>query len=92
MLNVLKKFAVFILITISMSAFSQKTINIAISAAPNNLVPFFSTDANSQNINRLVHSALVDFNEKMQFVCIACESFEEKIVGEKHIFKFVLKS
>ena len=92
MFNVLKKFAIFISITISISAFSQKTINIAISAAPNNLVPFFSTDANSQNINRLVHSALVDFNEKMQFVCIACESFEEKIVGEKHVFRFVLKS
>ena len=91
MLNTLKMFTIILSALYSVGAFSQKTINLAISAAPNNLVPFFSTDANSQNINRLVHSALVDFNEKMQFVCIACESYEEKIVGEKHVFKFVLK-
>ncbi len=66
-------------------------INIAISAAPNNLVPFYSTDANSQNINRLVHASLVDFNEKMTFVCIACESFSEKMQGEKQVFTFKLK-
>lgn len=71
---------------------AQEKINIAISATPNNLAPFYSTDANSQNINRLVHSALIDFNEKMQFICIACESFTEKMVGEKQVYTFKLKS
>jgi peptide/nickel transport system substrate-binding protein len=70
---------------------SLADINIAISAAPNNLVPFFSTDANSQNINRLVHSSLVDFNEKMQFVCVACLSFEEKMLESKQVFIFKLR-
>ncbi len=72
-------------------AIAEERINIAISATPNNLAPFYSTDANSQNINRLVHSALVDFNEKMQFVCIACERYEEKMVGEKQVFTFHLR-
>jgi peptide/nickel transport system substrate-binding protein len=71
---------------------AQEKINIAISATPNSLVPFYSTDANSQNINRLVHSALVDFNEKMQVVCNACETFTEKMIGEKQIVTFKLKS
>lgn len=70
---------------------AAEKINIAISAAPNNLNPFFSTDANSQNINRLVHMALIDFNRKMQFECKACLSFEEKIVGGKQILKFKLR-
>ncbi len=72
-------------------AYGSEMINIAISSAPNNLVPFYSTDANSQNINRLVHSSLVDFNEKMIFVCIACESFKERMQGEKQVFSFKLK-
>lgn len=66
-------------------------INIAISAAPNNLNPFFSTDANSQNINRLVHMALIDFNQKMQFECKACTTFEERITNGKQILKFKLR-
>lgn len=70
---------------------AQEKINIAISAIPNNLAPFYSTDANSQNINRLVHSALIDFNEKMQFVCIACESYAESMKGEKQVFIFKLR-
>lgn len=70
---------------------AEERINIAISASPNNLAPFYSTDANSQNINRLVHSSLVDFNEKMQFICIACERFEEKMSGAKHVFTFYLR-
>jgi peptide/nickel transport system substrate-binding protein len=74
------------------NVFSQDRINIAISAAPNSLVPFYSTDANSQNINRLVHSSLVDFNEKMQFICVACESRSEKMVGSKHVLTFKLRS
>jgi len=70
---------------------AAEKINIAISAAPNNLNPFFSTDANSQNINRLVHMALIDFNRKMQFECKACVSFEEKIVAGKQILRFKLR-
>ena len=71
--------------------FAAQNINIAISASPTNMAPFYSTDANSQNINRLVHAGLVDFNETMQFVCIACETFEEKMVNEKEVFTFKLR-
>lgn len=86
--------ALFILSAIMLlqHAVAAERINIAISASPNNLTPFFSTDANSQNINRLVHSALVDFNEKMQFVCIACTKFEEKMDGSKQVFTFYLRT
>jgi peptide/nickel transport system substrate-binding protein len=35
--------------------------------------------------------ALIDFNQKMQFECKACSSFEEKIVGNKQILKFKLR-
>lgn len=73
------------------AVFAIEKINIAISASPNNMAPFYSTDANSQNINRLVHSALVDFNESMQFVCIACETYQEKMVGEKEVYTFKLR-
>lgn len=72
--------------------YASEKINIAISATPTSLVPFYSTDANSQNINRLVHSALVDFNGKMQTVCVACESFQQKMVGDKQIITFKLKT
>jgi peptide/nickel transport system substrate-binding protein len=81
-----------LLILASFSLFASDKINIAISAAPNNLNPFFSTDANSQNINRLVHMALIDFNQKMQFECKACSKFEEKIVGNKQVIYFTLRS
>lgn len=74
------------------SANAEEKINIAISAIPNNLAPFYSTDANSQNINRLVHSALIDFNAKMQTICIACETYTEKMRGEKQVFTFKLRS
>ena len=70
---------------------ATETMNIAISATPSNLNPFFSTDANSQNINRLVHMALIDFNQKMQYECKACSSFDEKIVGNKHVIRFKLR-
>ncbi|MBP9680228.1 MAG: ABC transporter substrate-binding protein [Bacteriovorax sp.] len=70
---------------------SQEKINIAISAAPNNLNPFFSTDANSQNINRLVHKSLIDFNQKMQFECKACRTYSESMVGSKQVLKFSLR-
>jgi peptide/nickel transport system substrate-binding protein len=66
-------------------------LSVAISSAPNNLNPFYSTDANSQNINRLVHNSLVDFNEKMQTECKACQSFEEKFINGKQVIIFKLK-
>ncbi len=66
-------------------------IRIALSSAPNNLAPFYSTDANSQNIHRLVHLPLIDFNAQMKYSCVACESFAEKMEGKKQIIRFVLK-
>lgn len=90
MAKFIKRFVLMFLFA-SFSLFSSEKINVAISAAPNNLNPFFSTDANSQNINRLVHMALIDFNQKMQFVCKACTSFEEKIIGTKQVLKFKLR-
>lgn len=78
-------------IVCSTLTFAQERINVAISSTPNSLVPFFSTDSNSQNINRLVHSSLIDFNDKMQFICIACESYEETMAGEKQVLKFKLR-
>lgn len=67
-------------------------IRVALSSAPNNLSPFYSTDANSQNINRLVHLSLVDFNANMQFQCVLCESFTERMEGDKHVLVFKLRS
>lgn len=66
-------------------------VRVALSSAPNNLSPFYSTDANSQNINRLVHLSLVDFNSNMQFRCVACEAFSEKMEGQKHVLIFKLR-
>lgn len=74
-----------------LNAQAGEKINIAISAAPNNLNPFHSTDANSQNINRLVHMALIDFDQKMQFECKACAKFEEKVLNGKQILSFKLR-
>lgn len=88
-----KQFILFIVLFLSAFAHAKaaEKVNIAISAAPNNLNPFFSTDANSQNINRLVHMALIDFNQKMQFECKACSTFEERIQNGKQILKFKLR-
>lgn len=69
----------------------NQLISVAITSAPNNLVPFYSTDANSQNINRLLHLSLIEMNRKMQYECSACESFKEEFLGEKHILDFKLK-
>lgn len=87
----LKLLFIGLFLSASSALWAESKINIAISSAPNNLNPFFSTDANSQNINRLVHMALIDFNEKMQIVCKACISYEEKQDGPKQILKFKLR-
>ena len=70
---------------------AQDRIRVAMSSTPTSLVPFYSTDANSQNINRLTHCALVDMNSEMLHECRACSSFFEKFVGNKHIITFKLK-
>ena len=80
-----------LILAICLNVHASEKINVAISAAPNNLNPFFSTDANSQNINRLVHMALIDFNQKMQFECKACLSFNESILNGKQIINFNLR-
>ncbi|MDC1173857.1 ABC transporter substrate-binding protein [Bacteriovoracaceae bacterium] len=73
------------------SLIMSSSINIAIGSAPSNLSPFFSTDANSQNINRLMHLSLLDFNRQMETVCMACKSFSDKIEDGKHIVSFELR-
>ncbi len=75
----------------TLPAFGYQKINIAISSAPNNLIPFYSTDANSQNINRLVHMSLIDFNKKMKFECKACLNFKQKMIGAKQVVSFELR-
>lgn len=66
--------------------------SVAISASPNNLVPFYSTDANSQNINRLVHISLIDFDQKMNVICRLCESYTEIRNKDSYKIRFKLKS
>ena len=75
----------------SVKAYASNQVRIAISSAPSNLVPFYSTDSNSQNINRLVHLSLIDFDEEMNYKCIACENFTESFAGNEHKIKFKLK-
>lgn len=67
-------------------------VNVALSSFPANLNPFFATDANSQNINRLIHISLTDFSRQMTFDCKACVSYEESIDQEqRHHIDFVLR-
>ena len=70
---------------------SYAEITIGLSSTPTRLNPLFSTDANSQNIGRLTHMSLIDFSDEMQFVCRACERFEQRFEGKKHIIEFWLK-
>ena len=74
------------------SAFAaRENVQIAISAPPSNLNPFFSTDSNSQNIGRLVYLSLIDFDAEMRVKCRLCESFVESNKQGKHQFTFHLK-
>ncbi|WP_372655785.1 ABC transporter substrate-binding protein [Halobacteriovorax sp.] len=91
-----KQLSIFIFIlTISLVSHSKnieaKSIKMAISSAPSNLSPFYATDANSQNINRLVHITLTDFSKEMSFICRFCESYKERMEGKKHIISFDLR-
>lgn len=88
------RFALLVIIIHMMftNVYSEEKIVIAISATPNNLNPFFSTDANSQNIGRLLHQSLIDFNAYMIPKCQACESFAIKMRDKKQIILFRLKN
>ncbi|MGB0454889.1 MAG: hypothetical protein ACPGJV_14360, partial [Bacteriovoracaceae bacterium] len=61
------------------SAFSEASLKVAISSAPNNISPFSATDSNSQNLGRLLFVSLIDFNREMQPICMACETYSERI-------------
>ena len=67
------------------------TVVIALSSSPNNIDPFFSTDGNSQNLNRLLHRSLIDFNKEMKFGCDLCTSYSENVVNGTHEVNFILK-
>lgn len=83
-------FSLILLPGLSFRAFSFD-LKIAISATPNSLSPLYSTDANSQNILRLVHLSLIEFDQNMQSKCLICESFQEKMVKGRHVLNFKLK-
>jgi peptide/nickel transport system substrate-binding protein len=74
-----------------LNIFASDLVRVAISSAPSNLVPFYSTDSNSQNINRLTHISLIDFDANMEYQCIACKSYSEVFQGEKHSIRFKLR-
>ncbi len=86
----MKRTLFFIILFIGLN-FKTMAIKIAIGSSPSNLSPFFSTDANSQNINRLLHLSLTDFDQDMELTCRACSSFKEIRENEKQILHFVLK-
>lgn len=66
---------------------------VGIGSTPNNLDPHFATDANSQDINRLIHLSLIDAGPKMNSLCRACERFEEKRNDDgTHKIQFWLRS
>jgi peptide/nickel transport system substrate-binding protein len=66
-------------------------VRIAISSAPSNISFYYGADANSQNINRLVHISLTDFDENMTFFCRLCKSYSDRMKGNKHLINFKLK-
>lgn len=87
------RFALYIIIfqAVFANAYSEDKIVVAISATPNNLNPLFSTDANSQNMGRLLHQSLIDFNAHMIPTCRACEHFTIKMRDGKQIIQFQLR-
>ncbi|EQC43381.1 ABC transporter substrate-binding protein [Bacteriovorax sp. Seq25_V] len=86
----MKNFKLFIVFSF-FTLFEAHAYKLAISSAPNNLSPFFSTDANSQNINRLVNTSLIDFDQKMNIICRLCTSYKEKRDGNKYSIEFDLR-
>lgn len=81
----------FLLLILISQTIHAKGLSIALSAKPTNLDPFFSTDGNSQNINRLLHTTLTDFNSKMEFECRLCESYQSALVDGRHEITFILR-
>lgn len=67
------------------------SVVVALSSNPNNIDPFFSTDGNSQNLNRLLHISLIDFSKEMKFECDLCKTYSEEVVNGKYEIIFVLK-
>lgn len=63
-------------------AYSRTEIKVALSSMPSNLNPFYSTDANSQNINRLVYRSLLDFDREMRPFCDACSKFNNVVSND----------
>lgn len=82
----------FLLIFSSLSLANGRELVVGLSSAPSNLSPFFATDANSQNIGRLLYLTLTDFSKDMNFSCRACKSFNERFEAGKHIIHFKLRS
>jgi len=87
-----KKLLLITLILLANVTQAKKTVVLALSSSPSNLSPFFSTDGNSQNINRLVHITLTDFNKDMTFECRLCTSYSEKVIKKKHYLRFKLRN
>jgi peptide/nickel transport system substrate-binding protein len=87
-----KKILILVILTTFINGHLLASVTIGITSPPLNTNPFFATDANSQNINRLTHLSLIDFDVKMNLVCLACESFTEKIGKNEHVVKFKLKN
>lgn len=81
----------FLLSASSKTLGEEKVINIALSSAPTNLDPLRSTDANSQNINRLLHLSLVEVDTNMKFMCRACVEFRETREKDGHQIYFKLR-
>tara|TARA_R110000868_G_scaffold97619_3_gene268588 strand:+ start:5708 stop:7174 length:1467 start_codon:yes stop_codon:yes gene_type:complete len=73
-------------------AAQAEVLNVAIGSTPNNLDPYFATDANSQDINRLLHLSLVDSSRSMKTECRACSDFsEQRLASGEHRITFKLK-
>lgn len=80
-----------IAVFLSLSVEASRLV-VAIGTTPNNLDPYYATDANSQDLNRLIHLSLVDANSKMETTCVACERFTEKrLTDGRQIITFWLK-
>ncbi len=89
----LLRYKLIIAIFFCLSAQALARLNIAIGSTPNNLDPYYATDANSQDLNRLLHLSLIDAGRSMQTQCRACVRFEqERLPDGQHRIKFWLRS
>ena len=80
-----------LLITLYVVNVHAEEIRIGITSVPLNVSPFYATDANSQNINRITHLSLIDFDQEMQTTCDACLEYSESIKPGSHTISFKLK-